>query len=106
MEKIHENMDAETAIYYILAKAKENGIYECIGRFARKVITLYTKRFGFKDYAESISEEEFTEQLVDCIEHVGSSDEDGKKIFEVFTDEIEQCFIGAVISNLMIGEAV
>jgi hypothetical protein len=106
MEKIHENMDAETALYYILAKAKENGIYECIGRFATKVITLYTKRFGYKDYAESISEDEFTEQLIDCIEHVGSSDEDGKKIFEVFTDEIEQCFIGAVISNLMLSEAV
>ena len=105
MEKIHENMDSETALYYVLAKAKENNIYECIGRFASKVITLYTKRFGFKDYATSIPEEEFTNQLIDCIEHLAYSDEDGKKIFDVFTDQVEQCFIGAVISGIMLEEA-
>lgn len=101
MEKIHENMGAETALYYILAKAKKNGIYECIGRFATKVITLYTKRFGYKDYAESISEDEFTEQLIDCIEHVGSSDEDGKKI--KFTKK-EFCNEGATRINLYFSE--
>ena len=106
MKKINENMDTETALYYILAKAKDNEIYDSIGRFTTKVMNLYMKRFGLKDYATSIPEEEFSEQLVDCIEHLAITDEDGKKIFNVFTDQVEQCFIGAMISNIMIGEAV
>lgn len=102
MKRITESMDTETAMYAILAKAKENNVFECLGNFATKVINLYIKRFGKKDYAMSIPIKEFTDQLLDCVEHLAATDEDGKKLFGVFTDVVEQSYIVGMIDALMI----
>lgn len=97
-------MDSEKAVYLLLAKAKENNVYENLSNFVTKVINLYIKRFGLKEYAESIPELEFSEQLIDCMNNLAVIDEDGKRLFEVFTDETEQCYIGGMISSLMLGK--
>jgi hypothetical protein len=96
-------MDVETKLYECLAKTKEAGTYDFISPLAEQSINLYMKRFGDKEYAQSIPEEEFTEQLLDCVEHIVSSDENAKKLFESLESEEDQSLIIAVISGLMIG---
>lgn len=96
-------MDAETKLYECLAKTKKAGTYELIGPFAEKSIHLYMKRFGDINYATSISEDEFTIQLLDCINHIVSTDINAKKLFESLESEEEQSLIVGTISALMIG---
>lgn len=96
-------MDAETKLYECLAKTQKAGTYKEIGPFAESVINLYMKRFGDATYAKSISEEEFTVQLIDCIEHIVSVNENAKKLFDSLDSEDDQNLIVAMISNIMIG---
>jgi hypothetical protein len=59
------------------------------------------KRFGNKQYATSIPEEEFTNQLLDCVNHLIAVDEGTKKLFEAIPDEKDQSLIVASISAIM-----
>ena len=96
-------MDAEAKLYKCLAKTKNAGTYDLIAPFATQAIELYAKRFGNAEYAKSIPEEEFTEQLLDCVNHIVAVDEDAKKLFDSLESEEEQSFIIAAVSGVMIG---
>lgn len=95
-------MDAEAELYKCLAKMKNAGTYNLIAPFTSQTIELYMKRFGNKEYAKSISEEEFTEQLLDCINHIVAIDKNAKKLFDSLESEEERVFIIATISGIMI----
>jgi hypothetical protein len=94
--------DPEVMLYKTLANAKNEGVYDLLGKVSTKVINLYMKRFGTKEYALSIDEMEFTEQLIDCVNHLNATDEDTKKFFEKIQNEDEQSIIIASISALML----
>lgn len=96
-------IDAESALYTLLGKAKKEGILKNISGLAEKCINLYTKRFGYMDYAKSIPENDFYSELIDCVEHLAATDKECAKIFEVFKTEEEQSLIVATISGIMIG---
>jgi hypothetical protein len=101
MNPIDENVDIEKSMYLVLDKAGKNGIKENLTSLSTKTIELYIKRFGCKDYAESIPEEEFTEQLIDCVGHLVKRNDECKKVFDIFNTEYEQSLIIAMISGLM-----
>ena len=103
MNPIDENVDVEKSMYLVLDKAGKNGIKENLTSLSTKTIVLYRKRFGCKDYAESIPEEEFTGQLIDCVEHLAKTDDECKQIFDIFNTEFEQSLIIAMISGIMMG---
>lgn len=94
--------DPEIMLYKTLAKAKSEGVYDLLGKVSTKVINLYMKRFGTKEYASSIDENEFIKQLIDCVNHLNATDEDTKKFFEKIQSEDEQSIIIASISALML----
>lgn len=95
--------DTETSLYQILAKMKKAGIYDCIGRLAEDSINLYMKRFGDINYAKSIPETEFTEQIIDCVNHLVTTNDNAKKVFNNLNDEYEQSVIIAALVGIMIG---
>lgn len=94
--------DPEATLYRILDKAKKNDLYENFQTLATNSLNLYMKRFGTKEYALSIPEEEFSEQLIDCVNHLVKTTESGKELFKVFNTAEEQNFIVAMISGIMI----
>lgn len=100
MKKIE---DAEIMLYNSLAKARDGGVYDLLKNITNRSINLYMERFGDKEYAKSIPEQEFTEQLIDCINHLVATDNDTKKFFEVINEENDQNVIIASISAMMIG---
>jgi hypothetical protein len=93
--------DAEMMLYGTLAKIRDKGVFAELANTMTKTITLYTKRFGNKQYAASIPAEEFTNQLLDCVGHLIVADEDAKKLFEAIPDEKDQALIVASISAIM-----
>lgn len=101
MNVVTPEMDAEIAVYKIMGKVQKAGLRETLSSFSSKVINLYMKRFGKKDHVDTLSDEEFMKEFLDCFENLANRDEDGKKIFEIFTDELEINYIAAMISNLM-----
>lgn len=96
-------IDAESALYTLLGKAKKEDVLKNITGLAEKCINLYIKRFGYADYAKSIPEDDFHSELIDCVEHLVATDKECAKIFEVFKTEEEQSLIIAAISGIMIG---
>ena len=93
--------DAEMMLYGTLAKIRDKGVFAELGNTTSKTINLYMKRFGNKQYATSIPEEEFTNQLLDCVNHLIAVDEGTKKLFEAIPDEKDQSLIVASISAIM-----
>lgn len=98
-----EQEDSEIMFYNAMAKAKNGGVYDLLGDITSKVINLYMKRFGNKEYATSIPEIEFTEQLLDCVNHLIAVDKNAKNFFNVINEEKDQMIIIASMSTIMIG---
>ena len=90
------------ALRNVLLKANKGGFFNLIEDFTKKSIHLYMKRFGSIAYAQAISEDEFTKQLMDCMEHLIAKDRNCRELFTKITDADEQNAIAAVVSTMML----
>lgn len=86
----------------VLIKANNGGFFNLIQEFINKSIYLYMKRFGNVQYANSISEDEFIKQIIDCMAHLIKEDKNCKELFTKITDADEQNAIAAVVSTMML----
>lgn len=90
------------ALRNVLIKANNGGFFNLIQEFIQKSVSLYMKRFGNIKYARSIDEDEFTKQIMDCMEHLIKEDAHCRKLFTNITEADEQNAIAAVVSFMML----
>lgn len=105
IEKI-ENFDVEAELYKVLDKCQKLGVYNCINSVVTKSAQIYVKRFGDVGYANSIPEDQFVEEMMDCVYHVLETDVDGQKLLEVINTEVEQEVLLSAIYGLLSGMRV
>lgn len=93
--------DVEKALYETYDKLKKANVFQYLTEFYERIILLYIKRFGNKQYAETIPTEEFILQLEDCANHVCDNFKNCHDMFYTL-DELERSLIIAALIHILL----